>query len=314
MTGFLVRRLLAFIPILLIASTAVFFLNALIPGDAATELAGGLQARQEDIQAIREQLHLDEPVIQQYGRWLSHAAQLDFGKSLFSDEPVADVIFSKLPITVSLMVAATIAALLIGVPLGILSGLRPGGAMDKSSRLIATLGIAIPGFWLASLLVILFAVELQLLPSAGFTRFTESPLDWLETIILPALTLGLYYGAVIARQLRSSLIEVMDSNHVRTAWATGASRGSVVGHALKNAASPTVTVIGLSVGHLLGGAVIVEQIFSIPGIGSELLRAIISRNLPMVQGIVVLFVVVQLVTITVVDLVYGLLNPRVRVH
>jgi peptide/nickel transport system permease protein len=315
MTRFLLRRLVALIPILFLVSTAVFFLDALIPGDAATELAGGTQASAQSIAQVRAQLHLNQPLIDQYGRWMENALHLNFGESLFTKQPVTHVIFSELPVTLSLMVAALAAAVIIGVPLGILSGLRPGGANDKASRIVATLGIAIPSFWLAALLIILFAVVWKVLPSAGYVPLATSPLRWLRDITLPALTLGLFYAAVVARQLRSSLLDVMDSNYVRTAWAIGGSRRSVVmKHALKNAASPTLTVLGLSVAPLLGGAVIVEQIFSIPGMGTQLLEAITSRNLPMVQGIVIVFVLIQLATNTAVDVAYGFLNPRVRVR
>ena len=308
------RRLTMAAPILLIVSFGVFALISLVPGDAARRLAGGDQASAEQVAAIRRELHLDESVIEQYWRWLSHAVRFDFGDSLFRRTAVIDDLTSRVPVTLGLVGVALVIGLLIGMPLGLASGLRPGGLVDGSARFMTSLGIAMPSFWLGSLLVVAFAVQRQWLPPSGFTRFSDSPTEWLRYMVLPGITLGAHLAAVVARQLRAGLITALNAPSVRTAWAMGGSRRTVIGkHALKGAAGPTVTALALQVGTLLGGAVIVEQIFSIPGLGGYLLEAILYADIPAVQGVVLVFVVGQVTISLLVDLVYGMLDPRVRV-
>jgi peptide/nickel transport system permease protein len=239
---------------------------------------------------------------------------LDLGRSLVTGVPVRHEITSRLPVTLSLVAAATVVALVIGVPLGILAGSRPGSVVDSGSRLVSSLAVAIPSFWLAVLLVSLFAVHWHLLPPTGFVRFTTSPGQWARDITLPAVALGMLLAASLARQLRAGLIDVLDANYIRTAWAKGcSSRGVITRHALRNAALPAVTVLGVQIGYLLGGAVIIEQIFSIPGLGSYMLTGITNRDLPVVQGVALVFVVFQMCMSLGVDLTYGVLNPKVRV-
>lgn len=315
MAGMIVRRLLATIPILLLVSFGVFMLSSLLPGDPAVTLAGGANATEERIEEVRIELGLDKALVPRYVDWLGDAARLDFGTSIYSDRStVTEEVRSRIPVTFGLSFLALGIGLVIGIPAGILSGMKPGGVVDRTSVTGTSLGIAIPNFFLAMVLVTVFAVQLDWLPALGFTRFTESPTEWLRSLALPAIALGLFAGASVARQLRAALIDVMSSNYVRTAWAMGGSARTVVGkHALKNAAFPAVTVIGLQLGALLGGSVIIESIFSIPGLGSYLLRALVQQDVPVIQGVVVVFVLIQVGLTLLIDITYGLLNPKVRV-
>lgn len=315
MVGMIVRRLFSLVPVLLIVSFGVFMLSALVPGDPAITIAGGESATIERIDEVRDQLGLDDPLLVQYGRWLGDAAQLDFGESLFtSRSTVWDEVRNRLPVTFSVAGMALLFGILIGVPVGIAAGTKPGGLMDRTSVTGTSLGLAFPNFFLAMLLITLFAVQRQWFPALGFTRFGEDPVLWLKSVTLPALSLGLVSAASIARQLRAALIDVLGSNYVRTAWASGASTFRVLGkHALKNAAIPAVTVIGLQLSALLGGAVIIEQIFSIPGLGTYLLQALTRVDLPVIQGVTVTFVVIHVLLNLAIDISYGFLNPKVRV-
>lgn len=302
------------VPVLVLVSFGVFMLVALVPGDPAITLAGGTSASPQAIQQIRAQLHLTDPLLVQYWRWVSGVAHLDFGHSLLTGDSVAHDILNRIPVTLSLVLAAAIVAIVIGIPLGVISSLRPNGAIDGSARVTASAAIAIPNFWLAVILVSLFSVRWKLFPPTGFTRLSSSFSGWTRTVTLPAIALGLAVAASVARQLRSSLIDVLDSNYIRTAWAKGCGPVRVVGlHALKNAAIPAITVLGVQVGYLLGGAVIIEQIFSIPGLGTYMLQGITNHDLPVVQGVTLLFVVFQMAMSLLVDVSYGYLNPKVRV-
>jgi peptide/nickel transport system permease protein len=312
--GLIRRRLVAVIPVLFLVSFAVFMLIALVPGNPAVTIAGGTSASPAAIAHVRSQLHLNDPLLVQYGRWLGGVVHLNLGRSIITDVPVAHEIGARLPVTLSLVLAAAFVAVVVGVPLGIASGSRPTGALDKGSRMVSSLGIAVPSFWLAVILVSVFAVHWHLFPPTGFTRITASPLQWARAIALPAVALGLLVAASVARQLRAGMIDALNANYVRTAWAKGGrARTVVLHHALKNAAIPAVTVLGVQLGYLIGGAVVIEQIFSIPGLGSYMLQGITSHDLPVVQGVTLVFVVFQMAMSLLVDLSYGYLNPRVRV-
>jgi peptide/nickel transport system permease protein len=312
--GLVVRRLLALIPTMLIVSFAVFGLVTLVPGDAAAYLAGGDSASPEKVIQVREQLGLDDPFLTQYGRWLKSAATGDLGKSLNSGEPVTSEIRKLFPVTASIVLVALVFGLLIGLPAGLLAGVRPGGKLDRSLMAGTTFGIAVPNFWLAMILITYFAVHWHIFPAIGFTRFGESPFEWLKSVTLPALALSVGLAASLARQVRAALSDVMGSSYIRTAWATGGSVPRVIGkHALKNAAIPALTVLGLQLGGLLGGAVIIEQIFAVPGIGLHVLRAIRTFDLPVIQGVALMFVVINMTLSLLIDVAYGYLNPKVRV-
>lgn len=316
MLTFLVRRVLSLIPILLLVTFGVFMLISLVPGDPAVTIASvGGNPNPETVERLREELHLSDPTIVRYFRWLSDAVRFDFGDSYTTSRPVIDDITSRFPVTASVAVAAITVGIVVGLPLGLVSGMRPGGLSDRVSRAFASLGVSVPSFWLGIMLVLLFAVKLGWLPAGGFVRVTESPLGWLETVALPAITLGFGVFAVFARQLRTGLVDVLNSKYVQAAWARGGTPARVVGkHALKNAAIAPITVLGLQFGALLGGTVIVEQIFSIPGIGPYMLRAITTYDMPVVQGVTLVFVLTQVTLSLVIDVVYGFLNPKIRVN
>ena len=315
MIGLIVRRMAALVPVLLVVSFAVFMLSALVPGDAATTIAGGVDATPERIEEIRDQLNLDDPLLSQYGRWLGDAVRLDFGHSLYGDRTtVAEDIRTRLPVTMGIAAAAIGVAILIGVGIGIFAGLRPGAWADRLSVASTSVALAVPNFFLAMVLITLFAVQRSWFPPLGYTAFGDDPVEWLKSITLPAVSLGLVASATIARQVRAALVDVLGSAYVRTAWAMGLSPARVVvKHALKNAAMPAVTALGLQLSALLGGSVIIEQIFSIPGVGSYMIRALTGQDVPVIQGVVVTFVVIHVVLNLVIDVVYGLLNPKVRV-
>jgi peptide/nickel transport system permease protein len=313
MLSFAMRRLLAIVPMLLIVSFVIFGLVTLIPGDAAVTLAGGIDAQPESVEQIRQELKLDEPFLVQYVDWLGGVVRLDFGDSLYSDEPIVDEVAERLPVTLGLAGLVFVLALAAALLFGITGGLRPGSLVDRVLLLLSSASISMPGFWVALLLVVIFAVELQWLPPFGYTEFAESPVEWFRRMILPASALALSTAAVVARQLRGGLADTMQSAFIRTAWAKGGStRQVVVGHALKNSAIPAVTVLGLQVGVVLGGSVLIEQIFTIPGLGTYLLDAVNTQDLPAVQAVAVLFVIIQVGVSLVVDITYGFLNPKVR--
>jgi peptide/nickel transport system permease protein len=311
------RRLVALVPTLFIVSFLVFSLVTLIPGDPAVELAGGIDATQEKVDAIRAQLHLDDPFMVQYWDWLSNAVRGDFGESLRSGRSVTSEITRLMPVTASLVFAGITIGLVLGVTFGLLAGMRPGTKLDRGLMFGTTFGIAVPNFWLAMILISLISIKWGVwdLPALGFTRLSESPKEWLRSILLPGVALGVGVSAAIGRQLRAALQDTMSSNFVRTAWAKGLTTRRVVAkHALKNAAIPAITVLGLQIGALLGGTVLIERIFSIPGLGNYVLRGVQGLDLPVVQGVAILFVMINMTMSLLVDLAYGWLDPRVRVQ
>jgi peptide/nickel transport system permease protein len=308
------RRLLALVPVLLIVSFAVFFLLALVPGNPAITLAGGVTATPAQIAHVTAQLHLDDPLLVQYGRWLGNALHGNLGTSISTGQPVTQQIEQRFPVTFGLVVASAIVSLVVGIPVGLISGIRPQGVVDGGARTFTTLGLAVPSFWLAVLLVSIFAVHWHVFPPTGYTSISTSFTGWLRDITLPAITLGVLVGATLARQLRASLIDTLDTPYIRTAWAKGGTRRTVLfRHGLKNAAMPVVTVFGIQIGYLLGGAVIIEQIFALPGLGPYMLSGITDHDLPVVQGVAVVFVLFQMAMSLLVDISYGYLNPKVRV-
>ena len=309
---------MSLIPVLLVVTFVVFLLVELVPGDAAQSIAGGANATPEKIEEVRAELGLDRPVLERYFDWLGDAVQLDFGTSYQSynnvaAQSVAEELEERIPVSVSLALAGLFVAIVIGVPLGILAGMRPGGAVDRSSVTGTSFGLAIPNFVLAFFLIQVFALTLNWLPALGYTKFSDDPLGWLERIALPALSLGVIAAASVARQTRAALIDVLQSNYVRTAFAVGTgTRRTVVKYAFKNAAIPTVTVLGLQLAALIGGVVIIEQIFVIPGLGTYMLRALTLPDVPVIQAVTITFVVIYVTLNLIVDISYGYLNPRVR--
>jgi len=312
MFNYILRRLVQTIPVLLLSSIFVFGLIRLIPGDPALVIAGP-DALPEQVVAIRARLGLDQPIWVQYMVWLSHIARGDLGVSVLNNFPVAALIWLKLGATLQLTLGAIIVSLGIAFPLGILSAVHRGSWIDRFASVFIALTYAIPTFWLGILLVLLFALQLRWLPPSGSVAFADKPWLALKLLIMPSLTLGLYTAAVLTRFLKTSLLEIMNQDFVRTARAKGLSqRGVIARHMLKNALIPFITVFGLQIGVFLGGSVVTESIFDWPGMGRMMLHAIQTRDYPVLQGgilvIVVGFILVNLVT----DLTYAFFDPRIR--
>lgn len=312
MTAYVIRRLIQAIPVLLLSSIFVFALIRFIPGDPAYVIAGP-DALPEQVEAVRVRLGLDKPIYIQYLIWLGNVLRGDLGKSILNGYPVLELVWLKFGITVQLALGASLVSLLIALPVGILSAVRRGGIFDRLASGLVALSYAIPTFWLGILLVLVFAMQLRWLPPSGHVEFSERPGMALKLMILPSLTLGLYTSAVLSRFLKSSLLEILRMDFVRTARAKGLSEPRVVtGHLLKNALIPFITVFGLQIGVFLGGSVVTESIFDWPGMGRMMLHAIQTRDYPVLQGgilfVVVIFVVINLIT----DLTYAYFDPRIR--
>jgi peptide/nickel transport system permease protein len=314
MLQLILRRILIMIPVLFLVSVMVFSLILLVPGDPAVTLSGE-NATQEQIAATRERLGLDDPVLVQYGRWVSHAVRGDLGKSLYSGQDVTNLIMQRMPVTLSLAAGAIVLSLLIGIPAGLLSALHRGRWADRAFGLGAASALAMPNYFVAMLLILFFAIWHRWLPATGFVAFSQDPWQWAKHLLLPWITLGIASGAVITRQLRSSMIGVLGQDYVRTARAKGLrSRSVILKHSTKNAAIPVVTVLGTQVAFLLGGSVIIERVFAMAGVGELAITAVLQRDMPIIQGVVVMTTVIVLVANLLVDVAYGYLNPKVRVQ
>lgn len=312
MLNLLIRRVVAVIPLLLIVTFMAYGIILLVPGDPAIAIAGE-NATAEQVEATRDRLGLDDPFLVQYGRWIGDAVQGDLGTSLFSSRTVRDAIFERLPVTLGLTFSALVLAIVVAVPAGILAAMKRGTWIDRVTTLSSTLGVAMPNFWLGLLLVLFFAIWNPWLPATGYVPFSDGPLEWAQHMILPAIALGAAACAEVTRQLRSAVIDVIDQDYVRTARAKGLQGPSIVlKHVLKNAAVPVVTVLGLQVTRLLGGAVIVEQVFALRGLGQLAVSSVFNRDIPMILGVVLVAAVVAVFVNLLVDLSYGWFNPKVR--
>ena len=310
---FLARRLLIAVLLLFLISLGVYSLILILPGNPAITLAGGTHASPGQIARITRELHLNDGFFVQYWNWLKSALHGNLGNSLFNNETVSSGIAARFPVTLSIAAGGMIVAILLGVPSGVIAGLHQGAARDRVVTVGTSLAVAIPDFWLGMLLVIVFAVKLGWLPALGYTPFTQSPTEWFEDLLLPWLALGIGGSAVIARQVRGALIDTLDQDYMRTAVAKGLGPRMVVGkHALKNALSPAVTVIGIQFGYLLGGTLIIEQIFSLPGLGTYIIQAIDDKDIPEIQGVVLVVATCFVLINLVVDVIYAYLNPKIR--
>ena len=306
------RRLLLAVPLLFGMSVLVFGLMRLVPGDPAVAVLG-YKATPEGIRALREAFHLDEPLLTQYLRWLAGALRGDFGVDFRQNEPIGRMILDRLPVTIELTLLATLGAALIGIPLGLLGGARRGGLADRASLAVGLLGISIPDFWLGIMLILGLALGVGLFPSGGWVPISEGLLENLWHLVLPALTLAVGRAAVLGRLTRAAVLDVVQRSFVQFARAKGlAERAVLFRHVLPNAAIPIVTVLGLQIGYMLGGAIVVEMIFTLPGVGRMTLDAVLERNYPVVQSTVLvigaMFMLVNLAT----DILYGVIDPRVR--
>lgn len=317
MARFAASRILQAIPTMIIVSMLVFGLIRMAPGDPAAMQMGREAAKPENLpklEALREEMGLTKPIPVQYVYWIQDLAQGNFGDSLKNKRPTIDLFMQKLPATLELVLGATLFALLLAVPLGILAAIKRGSVVDRAAMGFVSAGLAIPGFWLGLTLILIFSVRLQWLPASGYIPFREDPAENLKRLILPAITLGTYLAATLMRFLRSDMIQVLGADYIRTARAKGLREKSVITrHAMKNALVPMLTVAGLEIGALLGGAVIIEQVFGWSGVGWLTVQAIFDRDYPLVQTSV-LFVTIGLILINLLtDIAYGFLNPRMRV-
>ncbi|OPA83738.1 peptide ABC transporter [Pseudomonas fluorescens] len=309
---YIVRRLLSAIPTLILVSLFVFTLQKLLPGDPVLAMAG--EERDPAVmEYLREKYRLNDPLPVQYIHWVGNVLQGDFGTSLRTEQPVTTLVASKLPVTLELSVLALIIALLIGIPTGVISAVRKGTAVDYGANIVALSGISIPHFWLGLLLIMIFAVKLQWLPASGFVPLSDDVLQNLKTLILPAFVLGAGLSGVLMRHTRSAMLEVLRADYVRTARAKGLfPRTVILKHALRNALMPIVTLTTLLFGELLGGAVLTEQVFSIPGFGKMIVDAVFNRDYAVVQGVVLCVAIGFLLLNLLADVLYRLINPRLR--
>ncbi|WP_029004696.1 ABC transporter permease [Azorhizobium doebereinerae] len=312
MLGFILRRLLATIPVMLVVGFFVFGLLSLAPGDPAAIVAGD-QASPEDVQRIRASLGLDQPFLVRFGTWGGRILQGDLGTSLFTNLPVTTMIAQRIQPTLSLMLVTLAIAVSLAVPLGVVAAWRAGRLVDRCVMGFAVLGFSVPVFVVGYVLAYVFAIKLAWLPAQGYAPIEAGVRPWLASLILPATTLGCAYVALIARVTRATMLEVLQQDYVRTARAKGLGQGTVLFlHALKNAAIPIVTVIGIGIALLIGGAVVTETVFAIPGLGRLTVDAILRRDYPVIQGIVLLFSFTYVLVNLVIDLSYTLLDPRIR--
>jgi peptide/nickel transport system permease protein len=315
MIRYLTQRLIAFIPTLLGVSILVFLAIRLVPGDQITAQLGTEAGMLTDTQraALERYYGLDKPVVAQYFTWLGDALQGNLGFSVRHGRPVLELILERFPVTVELALISVVIALSIGLPVGILSALRHNTFIDLVGRIFSMLGLAIPNFLLGTLIIYVLSVVFGILPNSGnYTDFTQDPVTNLEQMIFPAFAMGFSFAASVMRMTRSSMLEVLGEDYVRTARAKGLhERGVVLGHALRNALIPVVTLVGVEIGYLLGGAFIIEEIFSLPGIGRLAVNAISQREYALVQG-VTLFIALNFVIINLgVDLIYAAIDPRI---
>ncbi|WP_091329868.1 ABC transporter permease [Geodermatophilus ruber] len=312
MTGYLLRRTGQSLVVLAGVSVIVFSLVHLVPGDPV-RLALGTRFDQDTYDALQARAGLDQPLVQQFLGWFGRAVTGDLGVSFRSGETVTSQIAERLPATITLAFAAILVALLIAVPLGTLSALRPRSAVDRVATVLSQFGISVPDFWMAIVLILVFAGTLGWLPSGGYVPLTEDPGAWLARLVLPAVVTGVVSGSVITRFVRSSVLEALGSDHVRTAQAKGLpGRQVLTWHVLRNALLPLVTVTGVQLAYLLSGVVVVEIVFSWPGLGQLALQAVQARDYPVLQGAILLFALVFLVINLVVDLLYTAIDPRIR--
>jgi peptide/nickel transport system permease protein len=305
------HRLLLSVPLLLIVSGLTFVLLRLVPGDAARQYLGTI-ATPEQIATLRHQLGVDRPLLQQYWDWLSGAVHGNLGDSLFGGD-VVTLLNGRLAVTMSLIFGAVIVTAVLGIPLGVASAVR-GGSVGKGIDVISIAAFGIPAFWLASLLVRALAVSVPLFPATGYISPSESFTGWAHSLVLPVMTLALLGMAVVARQTRDAVSDVLQRDFIRNLRAAGVPERSVIWkHALRNAALPIVTVLGLQFVGLLGGTIVVEVVFGLPGMGSLVILATQRHDIPVIQGVAIYFTLIVIAVNLVLDVVYGFLNPKVRV-
>ena len=312
MFGYILRRLIATAPVMLIVAVLVFLMLRLTPGDPAAIIAGD-NANAEQIAAIRTRLGLDEPIVTQFFIWLGNLLRGDFGESFFFKKTVAELVASRLEPTLALSVATIVIAVAVAVPLGVLAAYKQGTLVDKIVMGFSVLGFSVPVFVIGYSLIYLFAIKLNWVPVQGYQRIGDGFGGFLQRLILPSVTLSIIYIALIARMTRTSVLDVMGEDYIRTARAKGQVEIKVLfKHALKNAAVPIVTVIGLGIALLIGGVVVTESVFSIPGLGRLTVDAVLKRDYPIVQGLILVFAAAKVLVNLIIDISYAFLDPRIR--
>jgi peptide/nickel transport system permease protein len=312
MIAYVIRRLLSTVVVMAVVAFVVFSLLYLTPGDPAAVIAGDI-ATDEDIHRIHERLGLDDPFVVQFGRWVAALAHGDLGTSIFTNLPVTQLIGQRIEPTVSLTLCTLVVSIAVALPLGVLAAAKAGTWLDRAVMAFSVLGFSVPVFVLAYILILTFSVQLDWLPVQGYRNFRDGAWEWLRHLILPSIALGTVYVALITRITRASMLEVLAQDYVRTAQAKGLAPGEVlIGHALKNAAIPVMTIIGIGVALLISGAIVTETVFALPGTGRLTVDAILRRDYPIIQGVTLIFSAVYVLVNLVVDLSYALFDPRIR--
>lgn len=312
MTNLVLRRLLLAVPMLIGVSIAVFFLLRLVPGDPADAVLG-TNATPALVAKVRHDLGLNDPIYVQYGQWVKGIFHGSLGFDYTTSQPITDVLKQRLPITAELAVLAMLIAVIGGVGFGVLAAVRPGGIADQIARGLSVLGIAIPDFGFGLLLILVFAVTLRFVPTSGYTPLTQDLGDNLRSLILPAISLAASLGSVLIRITRSAMLDVLDGDFIRFGRAVGMSEWRIIArHALRNAAIPVITVIGLQVGGVLGATVIVEQLFALPGVGALTVDSVLNRDYPVVQATILVLAVMYVIASLLADILATVLNPKLR--
>jgi len=312
MWAYIVRRLLATIPVAGVVAVFVFSLLHLAPGDPAAVIAGSY-AMPKDVEQIREKLGLDQPIYVQFGKWMWQVLQGDLGDSIFSEIPVTRLIVQRVEPTLCLAAASIIVAIVLAVPMGVLAACKAGTWVDYLVMIFAVLGFSVPVFVIGYILIYGFSVHAHFFPVQGFVSIREGVKPFLRSITLPSVALGLIYAALIARITRASLLDVLAEDYIRTAHAKGlSSRVVIIRHALKNASVPIVTIVGVGIALLIGGVVVTESVFNIPGLGRLVVDSVLARDYPVIQGIIMMFSGVYLVINLLVDISYTFLDPRIQ--
>jgi len=312
MTGYLIKRILALIPVLLTVSVVVFMIIHFIPGDPAAAMLGS-QATEEQLTQMREQMGLNKPLMVQFSIWILNLVQGDLGSSLVSDQSVLSLIANRLPVTLNLIIFAMSFSIIIAIPLGVAAAVKHNTSVDYVSMFIALIGISIPNFWAALLLIMVFALNLGMFPATGYIPLTKSIVLNLKHLALPAFSLGFIQAGIITRMTRSTMLDVLRQDYIRAVKAKGAATFTVVfWHALKNAMVPIITIIGINFGLLLGGTVVVESIFSINGIGQLMIQSVLNRDYPVIQGIILVIAAIYVFITLFVDILYTYFDPKIK--
>jgi len=312
MWAFIVRRLGGMLVTMFIISTLVFIITNVVPGSPAALILGE-DRTPDQVEALNRELGLDQPFPVRYVQWLGDLLTGDFGTSYYNDNSVAEVIAGRIEPTLMLTFSSALLAIAIGIPLGIVAAVYQGSRLDYASMVAALIGAALPNFWLGLLLILLFSLYWQLLPAAGYQSILDNPGETWRYLILPAITLGASHAGVIARMARANLLEVMNADYLRTARSKGLrERRVIIGHALRNSMIPTFGVVGVALALMIGGSIVTEAVFAIPGIGRLLIESVLRRDFPMIQGVILLIALLVALVNLAVDIIYAILDPRIR--